>query len=166
VSLTATVRGHLQGRIVAAIQAANPGLPKCEIAKAAGVHKSDVSRWCNDDGESEREIGFDEIVQMIRVYGAVPVLEALADLKNCDVIARDATGGESTGALSGRMVWLLGQLVALHGEATSPESEGGEQITDAELLKYRPALLKALPVLRGLLALAERAAAMPLRRPA
>jgi hypothetical protein len=160
--MTPHERAHLQGQIVTSIQQAHPGAQKQEIAAAAGVSKSVVSRW--DDEKDGDRLTIDALVGLRRRYGAPAVLGPIAAEGGCDVVPRDASGGESTGALSGRMVWLLGQLVTLHGEATAPESEGGSEITDAELLKYRPALLKALPVLRGLLALAERA--MPTRRSA
>lgn len=89
-NLTPREVGVAQDRMLTAIKAAT-GATDEEIASAAGVDRTIVSRWRSLDREQQRPMKVCELMGLVRTYGADLVLGVIADRDGCEVVRREGS---------------------------------------------------------------------------
>lgn len=89
-TLTPREVGVAQDRTLTAIKDAT-GATDEEIAYAAGVDRTVVSRWRSMDREQHRAMKVCELMGLVRTYGADLVLGVIADRDGCEVVRREGS---------------------------------------------------------------------------
>jgi len=107
----------LQEGVLDSIKRAHPGTTDNAISAAAGVDRTQVSKW----RAGVREMGLSELVGMVAAFGAPAVLGPIAGLEHADVVDRQAPAAVDP---VGASIEVCGRAALLAGVMRQALSDG------------------------------------------